>query len=31
LWLPFAGEVGWEINGKDVVYWQGRIVEWETH
>jgi hypothetical protein len=31
LWPPFTGEVGWEINGKVVVYWQGRIVEWETH
>ena len=29
-WLPFAGEVAWVIDGKDVVYWQGRIETWET-
>ncbi len=28
LWLPFAGEVAWEIDGKEVVYWQGRIDQW---
>jgi hypothetical protein len=30
VWLPFAGEVAWEIDGEDVVYWQGRIERWET-
>jgi len=29
-WLPFAGEVAWEIDGKEIVYWQGRIDRWET-
>lgn len=29
-WLPFTGEVGWEIDGKESVYWQGRIEHWET-
>jgi len=29
MWLPFAGEVGWEIDGKEVLYWQGRIEHWE--
>lgn len=28
-WLPFAGEVGWEIDGKESTYWQGRIEHWE--
>ena len=27
-WLPFAGEVAWEVEGKDVVYWQGRVGHW---
>ena len=30
LWLPFVGEVGWEIDGKEEIYWQGRIESWET-
>jgi len=30
MWIPFAGEVGWEIDGKEVIYWQGRIESWET-
>jgi hypothetical protein len=29
-WLPFAGEVAWEIDGKEFVYWQGRIEHWQT-
>lgn len=29
-WVPFAGEVAWEIDGKEEVYWQGRIVEWDV-
>jgi hypothetical protein len=28
-WLPFVGEVAWEINGREVVYWQGRMEHWE--
>jgi hypothetical protein len=31
MWLPFAAEVGWVIDGKEVIYWQGRIEHWETH
>jgi hypothetical protein len=27
-WLPFAGEAAWEIDGKEIVYWQGRIAHW---
>jgi hypothetical protein len=27
-WLPFAGEVAWEIDGREIVYWQGRVVHW---
>lgn len=30
MWLPFAGEVAWEIDGKEELYWQGRIESWET-
>ena len=30
MWLPFAGEVGWEIDRKEVIYWQGRIESWEA-
>lgn len=30
-WLPFAGEVGWEIDGKENLYWQARIEHWETY
>jgi hypothetical protein len=29
-WLPFAGEVAWEIGGQEIVYWQGRIASWTT-
>lgn len=28
-WLPFAGEVAWEIEGNEIMYWQGRIEQWE--
>jgi hypothetical protein len=28
-WLPFAGEVAWEIDGKEIIYWQGRVAQWE--
>jgi hypothetical protein len=31
MWLPFAGEVAWEIAGRDVTYWQGRIVSWNSN
>jgi len=27
-WLPFAGEVAWEIDGREIVYWQGRVGSW---
>jgi hypothetical protein len=30
LWLPFVGEVAWEIDDKDIVYWQGQIQAWEA-
>ena len=30
MWLPFAGEVAWEIDGKETVYWQGRIERWDA-
>jgi hypothetical protein len=30
MWLPFAGEVAWEIDGKEALYWQGRIEHWEA-
>ena len=30
-WIPFAGEVAWEIDGKHETYWQGRIERWETN
>jgi hypothetical protein len=31
MWLPFAGEVAWEIDGKENVYWQGHVETWEAH
>ena len=30
MWLPFAGEVGWEIDGVEEIYWQGRMEHWDT-
>ncbi len=27
-WIPFAGEVAWEIDGRPETYWQGRIRTW---
>ncbi len=30
MWLPFAGEVAWEIDGKETIYWQGRLKRWEV-
>jgi len=29
-WLPFHGEVAWEIDGQTLTYWQGRLERWET-
>lgn len=29
MWLPFAGEVAWEIDEKESLYWQCRIGHWE--
>jgi len=26
--LPFQAEVGWEIDGKTIVYWQGHMLDW---
>jgi hypothetical protein len=28
-WIPFAGEVAWEIEGKHEVYFEGQIESWE--
>src|ERR1700756_2936068 len=30
MWLPFAGEVGWEIDGVEEIHWQGRMEHWDT-
>jgi hypothetical protein len=30
MWIPYVGEVGWEIDGKYHPYWQGRIEQWEV-
>lgn len=27
-WLPFAGEVGWVLDGKPSIYWRGNISSW---
>lgn len=29
-WIPFTGEVGWEIDGREVLYWQGGIEDWQA-
>jgi hypothetical protein len=29
-WLPFAGEVGWELEGDMFVAWRGRIIGWQV-
>lgn len=29
-WLPFAGEVAWDIDGDEIVYWQGRLEAWHA-
>jgi hypothetical protein len=31
MWLPFDGEVAWEIDGKEIVYWQGRLMGWNAN
>lgn len=28
IWLPFAGEVAWEIDGKEILYWQCQLGAW---
>lgn len=30
LWIPFAGEVAWMIDGKEEIYWQGYIEQWHA-
>lgn len=30
MWIPFAGEVAWEIDGIDETYWHGRIEQWDA-
>jgi len=30
LWIPFAGEVGWEIDGKEQLYWRAQMTQWEA-
>lgn len=27
--LPFSAEVAWEIDGREIVYWQGRMLDWK--
>jgi hypothetical protein len=27
-WIPFAGEIAWEIGGRKEVYWQGQVKSW---
>lgn len=29
-WIPSSAQVGWVIDGKELVYWQGRIERWAT-
>jgi hypothetical protein len=31
MWLPFAGEASWEIDGVQETYWQGRIEHWQAY
>ena len=30
VWLPFAGQVAWIINGEDLICWEGRLKHWEV-
>lgn len=27
-WVPFSGKVGWQIDGVDTLYWQGKLMKW---
>jgi hypothetical protein len=29
-WLPFAGEVGWVLNGQTFVAWRGEMLDWTS-
>lgn len=29
-WLPYTGEVAWEMEGQDGPYWQGHLEDWEA-
>lgn len=29
-WLPFAAEVGWRLNGDDVICWEGQMQSWSN-
>lgn len=29
-WLPFAGEVGWDVDGNSFVAWRGELTGWST-
>jgi hypothetical protein len=28
VWTPLNGEVAWEIDGREVPYWEGHVIEW---
>jgi hypothetical protein len=30
IWLPFGGEVGWEIDGKLIIYFECQIEDWQS-
>ena len=30
MWLPFAGRVGWTIDGREEIYWEGKLEHWTT-
>jgi hypothetical protein len=30
MWLPFAAEVGWVIDGEEAVYFEGHLQHWES-
>jgi len=27
-WLPFSGEVGWELGGEEFIAWRGELTSW---
>jgi len=29
-WLPFSGEVGWVVNGRNNLYWRGTLATWHA-